>query len=31
MTITHVESTDDLSKLVEELGQHSDEESMGVV
>ena len=31
MTIAHVGSTDDLSKLVEELGQHSDEESMGVV
>ena len=31
MTIAHVESTDDLSKLVEELGEHSDEESMGVV
>ena len=31
MTVAHVESTDDLSKLVEELGEHSDEESMGVV
>ena len=31
MTITHVESMKDLSKLVEELGEHSDEESMGVV
>ena len=31
MTIAHVESTDDLSKLVEELGEHSDEESMGAV
>ena len=30
-TVAHVESTDDLSKLVEELGEHSDEESMGVV
>ena len=31
MTVAHVESTNDLSKLVEELGEHSDEESMGVV
>ena len=31
MTIAHVESTDDLCKLVEELGEHSYEESMGVV
>ena len=31
MTVAHVESTDDLCKLVEELGEHSDEESMGVV
>ena len=31
MIVAHVESTDDLSKLVEELGEHSDEESMGVV
>ena len=31
MTIVHVESSDDLSLLVEELGEHSDEESMGVV
>ena len=31
MTIAHVESTDDLSKLIEELGEHSDEESMGGV
>ena len=30
MTVAHVESTDDLSKLVEELGEHSDEELMGV-
>ena len=29
MTVAYVESTDDLSKLVEELGEHSDEESMG--
>ena len=31
MMIAHVESTDDLSKLVEELGKRNDEESMGVV
>ena len=31
MTITHVESSEDLSLLVEKLGQHSEEESMGVV
>ena len=31
MTVAHVESADDLSKLVEELGEHSDEESMGAV
>ena len=31
MTIAHVESTDDLSKLVEEFVEHSDEESMGGV
>ena len=31
MTVAHVESMDDLSKLVEELREHSDEESMGVV
>ena len=31
MTIAHVESSDDLSLLVEELGEHTDEESMGVV
>ena len=31
MTIAHVESLDDLSLLVEELGEHTDEESMGVV
>ena len=31
MTITYVESTNDLSKLVEDLGEHSGEESMGVV
>ena len=31
MTIDHIESLEDLSLLVEELGEHSDEESMGVV
>ena len=31
MTIAHVESMDDLSKLIEELGEHSDKESMGGV
>ena len=31
MTIAHVESSDDLNLLVQELGEHSDEESMGIV
>ena len=31
MTITHVESSDELNLLVQELGEHSDEESLGVV
>ena len=31
MTITHVESSDELNFLVQELGEHSDEESLGVV
>ena len=31
MTIAHVESLDDLSVLVEELGEHTKVESMGVV
>ena len=31
MIIAHVELMDDLSKLVEELGEHNDEESMGVI
>ena len=31
MTIDHIESSNELSLLVEELGEHSDEESMGVV
>ena len=31
MTITHVESSEDLNLLMQELGEHSDEESMGIV
>ena len=31
MTIAHVESLEDLNLLVEELGKHSDEESIGIV
>ena len=31
MTIAYVESSDDLSKLVKELGEHSDKEWMGVI
>ena len=31
MTIARVESSEDLSLLVEELGEHSDKESIGVV
>ena len=31
LTIDHVESCEDLILLVENLGEHSDEESMGVV
>ena len=31
MTIAHVESSVDLNLLVEELGEHSDEESIGIV
>ena len=31
MTITHVESSEDLNLLVQELEEHSDEESMGIV
>ena len=31
MTIAHVESSDELNLLVHELGEHSDEESLGVV
>ena len=31
MTIAHVESLEDLNLLVQELGEHNDEESMGIV
>ena len=31
MTIAHVESSEDLNLLVQELGEHGDEESMGIV
>ena len=31
MTITHNESSEDLNLLVQELGDHSDEELIGVV
>ena len=31
MTIAHVESSEDLNLLMEELGEHSDEDSMGIV
>ena len=31
MTINHVESSEDLNLLVQELGEHSDEESMGII
>ena len=31
MTIAHVESLDDLSVLVEELGEHTELESIGIV
>ena len=31
MTIAHVESMEDLNLLVQELGEYSDEESMGIV
>ena len=31
MTTTHVETSEDLNLLVQELGEHSDEESMGIV
>ena len=31
MTIAYVESSEDLNLLLQELGEHSDEESMGIV
>ena len=31
MTIAHVESSDELNLLVQDLGKHSDEESLGVI
>ena len=31
MTVAHVESSEDLNLLVEELGEHSDEEFLGIV
>ena len=31
MTIAHIESSEDLNLLVHELGEHSDQESMGIV
>ena len=31
MTIAHVKSSEDLNLLVQELGEHSDEESMGII
>ena len=31
MAIEHVESSEDLNQLVQELGEHSDEESIGIV
>ena len=31
MTVAHVEPSEDLNLLVEELGEHSDEEFMGIV
>ena len=31
MAIAHVESLEDLNLLVQELGEHSDEESIGIV
>ena len=31
MTIAHVESSEDLNLPVQELGEHSDKESMGIV
>ena len=31
MTIAHVKSSEDLNFLMQELGEHNDEESMGIV
>ena len=31
MAIAHVQSSEDLNLLVQELGEHSDEESIGIV
>ena len=31
MTIAHVDSSDELNLLVRDLGEHSDEESLGIV
>ena len=31
MTVAHVESSEDLNLLVEELGEHSDEQFLGIV
>ena len=31
MTVAHGESSEDLNLLIEELGEHSDEEFMGIV
>ena len=31
MTIAHVESSDDLSALMEELGEHTELESIGIL
>ena len=31
ITIAHVESSEDLNSVVQELGEHSDEESMGII
>ena len=31
MTVAHFESSEDLNLLVEELGEHSDEEFLGIV
>ena len=31
MTIAYIESSEDLNLLVQELGEHNDEESIGIV